>query len=108
MFRFFRATGSAAIAETLAFGLPAGRPVRIVSIRLHLSGSGGAETFTASIDSGTNAVYDGVIYSQSVNGAANFFTAPDYIVDGADEVDFALTNGGTLTWGLEVVWVPIG
>ena len=107
MYRIFRATGSSALAETLAPGY-AGKLVRIVSIRLHLSAGGGSETFSASVDSATNAVYDGPLYSQSVSGATDFFTTRDYYVDGGDEIDFALTNGGSATWGLEVVWHPIG
>lgn len=108
MHRFYRATGSGAIAHTLAPAQAAGRPIRIVSIRLHLSAGGGAETFTAAVDSATNAVYDGTFYSASVSGVTDLFTSPDFIIDGADEIDFALTNAGAATWGLEVIWVPLG
>lgn len=102
-YKYVRATGAAAIAETIAVdgGLV------IIEVRLHLDAVGGAaESFTVTIDSGVSAVYDTVLASQDMNALADYVWRPAKpvpISDG-DEIDFAWANTGTKTWGLAVIY----
>jgi len=102
--RVFRATGAAAIAETITAAIP----FFIESVRLHLSAAGGAvENFTAQIDgAAVAAVYDTVLLAQDMNAATDVLWVPEQPVYIAlnDELDFAYNNANTRTWGLEVVY----
>ena len=102
-----RATGSAAIASTLA----ATRPINLVAVKLHLSAAGGAaENFTVKIDSATDAVYDTLLYSQDMTTVQDITWVPDQPIPvmGNDEIDFAYNNGNTRDYGLEVTYSLIG
>ena len=95
-----RATGTAAIASTLA----PGRQIELVCVKLHLSAAGGAaENFTVTIDSATNAVYDVVLFSQDMTTVSDVVWVPDRPIPiMSDEIDFAYTNSNARTYGLEV------
>lgn len=96
-----RATGAAALAMTLAPGVP----FKIVGVRLHLSAAGGAsENFTMTLDSGQAAAYDTVLLSQDMNTATDVVDNTEHFFEADDEVDFAYANTNTRTYGLEVFW----
>ena len=99
----YRATGAAAIAETIT---PT-TPIELVSVRLNLSAAGGAaENFTVTIDSAAAAVYDTVIFSQDMNAVADLLWLPPQPIPilNCDELDFAYANSNTRTYGLEVIY----
>jgi len=98
------ATG--AFASTLAPGVP----FAIHEIRLHLSNTGAAENFTATLDSAAGAIYDAVIYSAATTGISDLNhhpSMPFFVAAATDEVDFALANTSNRVVGLEVVWTPL-
>ncbi len=101
------ATGSAAIAETLA----PGRAWRLVDIRVHLSGAGGAANLTATLDHSGGAAYDNVILTQDMSSIVDMSISDSGFVpmsfDAGTELDIAWTNGSARTYGLELVWQEI-
>ena len=98
-----RATGAAAIAETLT---PT-TPIVLECVKLHLAAAGGAaEDFTVTIDSATNAVYDVVLFSQDMTTVSDICWVPDRPIPivNCDELDFAYANSNGRTYGLEVLY----
>jgi hypothetical protein len=103
--RFHRATGSTAIASTLAPGVA----WQLEEIRIHLSAAGGAGDFTATLDHGTGTAYNCVMYTKDMTSITNHvyhFQRPEEF-DAATEMDFAWANSNSRTYGLEVVWKAI-
>lgn len=96
----FTATGAAALAATLA----PNADFAIHEIRLHLSGNGAAESLTATLDSSLGAAFDAVLLSTTVENLTDIVSVQNRYFRKGDEIDFALTNSGTLTYGLEVIW----
>jgi hypothetical protein len=100
-----RATGSAAIAETLA----PGTAWQLESIRVHLSAAGGAGDLTATINHGVAAAYDIVLLTQDMTSVTDLVWSPErpmeFLPD--DELDIAWANAGTKTYGLEIVFKGI-
>jgi hypothetical protein len=104
--RVFRATGAAAIAETLA---PASA-YQIEEIRLHLSAAGGAaENLTVTLDCAAGVEHDIVIKTEAMAAVVDLLYQPTrpLIFSAGDEIDFAYANTNTRTWGLTVYWTPI-
>ena len=100
--KFARATGATTIATTVA----PGAKWALHEIRVHLSAAGGAGNLTATMDSGTAAVYDSVVLTQDMTSVTDLEWQPDFpmIFDDGDELDFAWANAGTKTYGLEVIY----
>ena len=98
--RTTRATGAGAVATTIAPGYA----WQLKEIRIHLSAGGAATAFTATLDSGTNAAYDLLLYTKDMDGILDVLRTfdPPLEFDAGDEVDIAYTNGGAATFGLEV------
>lgn len=103
--QYERATGAAAIASTLAPGVP----WQLESIRVHLSAAGGAGDLTATIDHGTSSVYDVVLLTEDMTAVVDLIWSPDRPMEflAGDELDIAWANAGTKTYGLEIVWKAI-
>lgn len=102
----FIKTGSGAMSETLA---PVGG-WKIKQVTLHLSAVGGSsEDFTCTMDANAGAAYDAVLESRDMAAVADFnaSSVPWYGRDG-DKVLFTWTNSNSKTWGLRVVWEPVG
>lgn len=100
-----RATGSAALSATLA----PGRAFQLLEVRIHLSAAGGAGNFTATVDANAGAPYDLNIITQDMTAVTDFVWQPDYPMhfDSGDKIDFAWTNAGGKTYGLEVKFSPL-
>jgi len=100
-----KATGAAAIATTLAPGVP----WQLEEIRVHLSAAGAANDLTATIDHGTAAAYDIVILTQDMTTVVDLVWSPDRPMEFAedDELDIAWTNGSSRTYGLEIIFKGI-
>jgi len=99
---FFRATGAAAMAETIV----AEGNIRIHNVQVHLDAAP-AETniFTIKIDAKPGPAYDTVLYTKEMNTLTDDVKEFDsFLVQGGDEVDFAMPNTGTDTWGLTVAY----
>ena len=97
------ATGAAAISSTLT---PV-KPIRITSVRLHLSAVGGAaENFTVIINSATAPAYDVLLFSQDMTAVQDILWIPERPIPivNNDLIDFAYTNTNTRTYGLEVTY----
>jgi len=100
---YARATGASALAKTLAPGVP----FRLIEVRIHLSAaSATSENFTITMDSGTNAVHDMLLYSKDMNGVSDvaWILEENRYFESADELDFAWANTNTRTWGLELIY----
>jgi hypothetical protein len=101
----FRATGAAAIAATLA----PGRAFQLLEVRLHLSAVGASGSLTATVDSNAGSAYDVKLLSEDLSSITDLIWQPDFPLhfDAGDEIDFAWTNAGTKTYGLEVKFNPL-
>lgn len=95
-----RATGTAAIAKTIA----PGRAFQLLEVRVHLSAAGGAGNFTINHDSGNGSAYDVNIATQDMTAVTDYIFQPDIPMhfDSGDEIDIAWANAGGKTYGLEV------
>ena len=96
-----RATGSAAVATTVA----PGAAFRLEEVRIHLSAAGGAGNLTVTLDSGTAAAYDAVLLTQDMTSVTDFVwkpTRPLEFTSASDEIDVAWANSNTRTYGLEI------
>jgi len=103
--RVQRATGNAAVAMTVAPGVA----WQLDEIRIHLSAGGAATNLTATIDSGTHAVYDTVLITQAMNGVTDYIYKPTrpHVFGPTDELDIAYLNGGGVTYGIEVFYSAV-
>jgi hypothetical protein len=95
-----RVTGAAALSSTLA----PGRAFQLLEVRIHLSAVVASGNFTATVDANAGAAYELNIITQDMTSIVNYIFQPDFpmIFDYGDEIDFAWTNAGTKTYGLEV------
>jgi len=103
--KYFRATGAAAIASTLAPGVA----WQLESIRIHLSAAGASGNLTATIDHSAGTVYDIVLLTQDMTSVVNLVWTPERPMEfqSGDELDIAWANAGTKTYGLEIIWKQI-
>lgn len=105
--RTHRATGGAAISETLAPGVA----WQLEEIRLNLSaaGGGGATNFTAIINHGTAAEYDLVIVNEDLTAVTDLIFQTDRPMEFGpdDELDISYDNNNTKTYGLEIIFKGI-
>jgi hypothetical protein len=101
-----QATGAAAIATSTALAAP----FELISIRLHLSAAGTtAEDFTVTLNDGTGAAYDTLLYSLdlSVSSVTDLVLTPDKddipkYYSSTDVLDIAWANTETRTYGLTI------
>ncbi len=105
--RKHRATGSAAIASTLA--LSPARSYQIKEFRIHLDAAGGAAgnvDLTVRIDAVAGAAYDVLILSQDMTLITDILFQPKepIVLNLGDELDVVYANGGSATWGLEITF----
>lgn len=105
---FSRATGAAAIAESI----PARSDIGIRSVRLNLSAAPTtSENFTVTINSNAGSAYDLVLLSEdlSVDSVTDLLWIPakEVYIAKDDVLDIAWTNTNTRTWGLEVVYTQL-
>ena len=102
---FHRATGSSAIASTLAPGCA----WQLEEIRIHLSAVGGAGDFTATLDHGTGTAYDILVYTIDLTALTDHIWHCERPMefDALTEIDFAWANASGRTYGLEVIFKGI-
>lgn len=108
----FEATETAetmAGTETVEIVLHPDELFRLVEVRLHLStNSATSESFTITLDSGENAVYDVEILANDMNAIDDFVyqwgTELSIHMKATDALVFAWLNSNSTTWGLEVVY----
>jgi hypothetical protein len=107
-YRVHRATASSgAIATTVAPGYP----WQLHEIRVHFDAGGAATALTATMDAGAGAVYDTVIYSNSMSGVSDLiktYDPPLMFAHPSDELDIAYANGSSAAYGIEVLYRPLG
>ena len=101
-------TGTGDIAATMP-AMPTNNvsSIELVSIRLHLSAVGGANIFTATLDSHLGAEYDTVLLTQDMTSVTNLFQTylpGEAILDGETDLVIAWTNGSGRTYGLEILY----
>ena len=103
---FVAATGSAAIAETLAPKLK----FRLIRVELHLDSAPAstAENFTVTLDAERGAAYDVLLFSQDLYTDAVQDLVVEfgkgYEFEANDEIDIAWTNTPTETYGMRIVY----
>ena len=104
--RFHQATGSSAIASTLAPKVP----WQLESIRIHLSAAGTAGSLTATLDHSAGSAYDAVVYTKDLTSITShvWHCERPMEFDKDTELDLAWVNGSSRTYGLEVVWKALG
>ena len=102
-----RSTGSSAISESLAYD----GPLVFVCVKLSLSAVGGvAESFTVTLNSATDSVYDTILLSQDMSNVKDLFWQPESpvpITDN-DSLDFAYANSNGRTYGIEITYQKAG
>ncbi len=102
MRRHSRATGAAAIAFSLAPDIA----FQLNELRIHLNGAGGAGDLTITLNAQAGAVYDVVLLTQDMTAVTDIIllpAQPHHFVRG-DSIDIAWANGGTKTYGIDVIW----
>ena len=106
-YKIHRASGSGAISETIA---PV-KPWELEGLRLHLDAGGADSNLTVTIDSGVNSKHNTVLLTLGMNGE----TDQDYrwsptqkFTHKNDKVIIEYTNGGSATWGLEIIYKTLG
>lgn len=105
------ATGAAAIAASAT--VPAGQPMRLVSITVHFSAAPTtSELLTATLNANAGAAYDTVIYSvnPSTGSTTDILFQPNYplYLEGGDSIDVAFANTDTNTYGVQITLQGIG
>ena len=97
-----RATGSGAVATTLA----PGKAFQLLEVRVHLSSaSATSENLRITMDAGAGAAYDSVLYSEDMDTVADLVvTFTDRYFSSTDELDIAWTNTDARTFGLEIIY----
>ena len=101
-----RATGSSAIATTVA----PGRPFQLEEVRIHLSAAGGAGNLTVTMDAGAGSAYDTVLQTQDMTSVTDYVwkpTRPIVCTHASDEIDIAWANTNSKTYGLTVIHSPL-
>jgi len=100
------ATGSAAIAKTVA----PGAAFRLLRVELHLDSAPAstAEDFTVDLDAGDGAAYDTQLvtldlYTNAIQDLIRVF-GEGFEFEADDEIDIAWANTPTETYGLRVVY----
>ncbi len=106
-YRVFRATGPAAIDETLAPGVA----FQIEEIRLHLAAGGAAGDLIVTVDSDASTAageYDVVLLTADMTGAADLVWQPTrpLVFAVGDEIDIAYA-ANVQVFGLEVYYSAI-
>jgi len=102
------ATGASHIAESLSV-FSNDVPFVLVEIRIHLSKAGAANDLTATVDSNAGTAYDTIILTQDMSLVVDLqevYDDNEKCFQSGDQLDFAWTNGGSATWGLEVIVEP--
>ena len=101
---FERATGGAGAIAAAFLGV--GHITVVDQVRLHANAAMANENMTFEIDSGTNAVYDTVLHTQSTNGITDYVWIPvqPIVLGVLDELDINCANTNNVTWGLEVAY----
>ena len=102
---YHRATGAAAIAETLAPGVA----WQLEGISVHLSAAGGAGDLTATVDHSVGSAYDLVVLTQDMTSTTDYIWHLERPLefDADTELDIAWANAGAKTYGLEIIWKAI-
>lgn len=101
-YKLARETGSAAISYTLTMT----QDVLWEEFNIHLSAAGGAGTLTITLDANAGAVYDVVLFSQSMVAETDVIYRPERpraLVAG-DKLVIAWANANSRTYGLELQW----
>lgn len=95
-----RATGSAAISETVT---PSGA-FELHEARVHLSAAGGAGNLTVTLDANAGAAYDVVLLTQDMTAITDLVWQPDRPMsfDSGEKIVVAWANAGGKTYALEV------
>ena len=83
-----------------------GKAFQLEDVRLHLATTGGANSFTATLESLEGEEYNVVLNTQDMSSATDEYwqpTRPIYCRDG-ETILFEWTNASGYQWGLEIVW----
>ena len=102
-----KATGAGNIAESLS----PGSVWDVREIRLHLSALGDVNDFTVTLNSNSGAIYDVKRLSQNMVTVIDLiesFESNELRLHPSDALDFAWTNGSSVTWGLEILYNILG
>lgn len=96
------ATGSSAIA----YEFDPGKSVQVISIKLHMSATGGAaENLTITEDSSLGSEYDVVHLSQAMAAVADLVWRPEdgpLMLNKGSKLNIAYANSNGRTYGLEI------
>lgn len=98
--KVFRATGSAAMAEELAFETWG----EVLEVRVLATGTV-TGSMTIAVDHKEGAAYDFEVATPDLNGLSGKYAAKlDWRVTPGSKVKFTWANGDSATWGLEVLY----
>ena len=106
------ATGAVAMAESFAPPgatiTPAGKDTawELIGVTIKYSGDPGVENLVITYNSASGAIYDTVLNTQAMSGLTSFWWSPPFkfFVAPSDTIDFAQTNGNTVTYGITLTW----
>ena len=98
----FYSTGVGAIAAS-APASPGGS--RLNAVLLHLSAGGAVGNLTVKINSVKGAAYDTVFETKAMSAIADYAYIPNnpVVLEPGDSIDVAYANGGSATYGLQII-----
>lgn len=103
-----RVTRATAATGAIALTINPGVPFRLIAIKVHLNGAGGAGNLTVTTDANAGAAYDAVLTLQDMTAITDYVYVPSNpipFVEG-DKVVIAWPNAGNKTYGIEAFWTP--
>lgn len=102
-----RVSGAAAMSVVISHN----KPWQLSEIRLHLGAGGAASDLTVTIDSSSGSAFDTVLYTKAMSGVTDVdyrWNPEPRFTHKNDKVIIAYANAGAATWGLEVIYEPLG
>jgi len=103
--RHFYATGDGDISESMSVQHQGTQLFELISVEIHLSDVGGANSLTMTQNSGLGDAYDSVWINQdmtSVTDLVVLYEPGEAMFSKLDTLDFAWTNASARTYGLTV------
>lgn len=102
-YQIYRRTDSSAISVTFT----PNRQWELEGIRLHLSAGGAATDLTVTVDSSYNSAFDIVLLTKAMSGISDYdyrWDPTHKFLNKDDKIVVAYANGGSATWGLEIIY----
>jgi len=102
-----RTARASASSSALALTVAPAVPWELHEVRVHLGAAGAAGALTVTMDAGAGSKHDTLLYTQSMGAVTHVektWETPPKFTHYNDQIDIAYANGGSATYGIEVVY----